>query len=118
MTNPLTDDEYEPIRTALFDRRNGSASEAKQAIADALATAGYVLIRDQPDHYVTFDEAGWFVEHSVACRVAGTLGTCAYGNAVRMVAVEPDPRQLGRWRITEIDEMGLPSLERADGRPT
>jgi hypothetical protein len=66
------------------------------------------------DHYVTFDADGWFIEHSVPCRLAGTLGTCVFNAAIREVADEPDPDQFGRWRITEIDEEGLPSLERAE----
>jgi hypothetical protein len=80
-----------------------------------LEAMGYVVIKDEPDHYVTFDEDGWFIEHSVACRVAGTLGTCDYNKAIRMVADEPDPDDFGRWRITELDSEGLPSLERAGG---
>jgi hypothetical protein len=79
----------------------------------SLEAMGYVVIKDEPDHYVTFDEDGWFIEHSVACRAAGTLGTCDYNKAIRMVADEPDPDDFGRWRITDIDSEGLPSLERA-----
>ncbi len=41
----LSDAEYEPIRSALFDRRNGSASEAKRAIGEALYAAGFALVR-------------------------------------------------------------------------
>lgn len=75
------------------------------------------------DHFVTFDADGWFVEHSLACRLAGTLGTCGYNRAVREVADDgpPDEDDLGRWRITGIDSEGLPELERAPAhalRPT
>lgn len=84
-------------------------------LIEKLAEQGYVIVRDEPDHFVTFDEDGWFIEHSVACRVAGTIGTCAYNQAIREIADEPDPGQMGRWRITEVDSEGLPSLERADG---
>lgn len=86
----------------------------REVIAD-LAEAGFVVIPDQPDHYVTFDQGGWFITHSVACRVAGTLGTCAYNAAIRKVAEAFDPDddadQLGTWKITDIDSEGLPSLE-------
>lgn len=78
-----------------------------------IADAGLVIIEDEPDHYVTFDEDGWLIEHSVACRVAGTIGTCAYNATIREIADEPWPDQFGRWRITEIDSEGLPSLTRA-----
>lgn len=44
MCPPLSTEEYEPIRSALFDRRNGSASEARQAVANALTAAGFALI--------------------------------------------------------------------------
>lgn len=77
----------------------------------------FIPTPDDADHFVTFDRDGWFVEHSIACRRAGTLGTCAYNVAIREVAIdfdsEGDPQQLGRWRITNIDSEGIPSLERA-----
>jgi hypothetical protein len=67
----------------------------------------------EPDHFVVFDEKGWFVEHSLSCRLDGTLGTCDYNAAIRAVADEPNPEDFGRWRITSIDSEGLPSLDRA-----
>lgn len=84
-------------------------------VVDELGRRGFVVLADSADHYVTFDERGWFVEHSIACRRAGTLGTCEYNSAVREIADEPDPEQFGRWCITGIDSEGLPSLERVDG---
>jgi len=54
------------------------------------------------------------VEHSFACRLDGNMPHCAYHTAIeRVVGDVPDPADLGRWRITEIDSEGLPSLERA-----
>lgn len=88
----------------------------QRAAAVGLAGDGYVVIRDQPDHFVTFDENGWFIEHSIACRVAGTIATCEYKVALREIAAfdaVPDPADMGRWRISNIDSEGLPSLERA-----
>lgn len=67
------------------------------------------------DHFVNFDETGWFVEHSFACRVAGTLGTCKWGQAIRNIVDDEwefDLDQHGRWRIIEVDSEGCPSLER------
>lgn len=84
----------------------------------------HIILPNEPDHFVTFDEKGWFVEHSIACRIAGTLGTCEYNDAVRKIAdmpdcalgpYEPDSDLFGRWCITEIDSEGLPILERAGG---
>ena len=43
MSEPLTREQYEPIRRALFERKNGSAIEARQAIADELAAAGLTI---------------------------------------------------------------------------
>jgi hypothetical protein len=74
---------------------------------------GYVIVPNDPYHYVTFDYTGWFIEHSVACRQAGTLGTCDYNSAIREVA-DDDPDLIGRWKIRDLDGEGLPSLERAD----
>lgn len=86
-------------------------------VAGWLGAHGHVIIPDEPHHYVTFDQGGWFIEHSVACRVAGTIGTCNFNAAIREIAEDfdpdEDPDQLGRWRITWIDGEGLPSLERA-----
>lgn len=81
----------------------------------ALAAAGYVVLPDQPDHFITFDSDGWFVEHSIACRVAGTIGTCDYNGAARELDDEFDAELIGRWRMVSIDSEGLPEVERADG---
>lgn len=68
-----------------------------------------------PDgHFVEFDEDMWMIEHDLECRLAGTLGTCKYINAIRMIVEDggPDLETMGRWRITDVDDEGLPSLER------
>lgn len=66
-------------------------------------------------HYVTFNEVGWHVEHSFACRVAGTLDTCEYGTAIREnYGDEPDDELIfGRWRIT-LHEGGPLGFDRAE----
>lgn len=85
--------------------------ENRGLLLAAMAEADGVVY--EPDHFVTLDGDGWFIEHSMACRLAGTLGTCEYYRAVRLVYDEPPPPgDFGRWRITDIDEVGLPSLER------
>lgn len=77
-------------------------------VVDALREA-------EPDHFVTFADDGWFIEHSMGCRIDGTIGTCGYNHAVREIADDYayEPDDWGRWWITDIDEEGLPSLERA-----
>lgn len=32
----------------------------------------------QPDHLINFDEDGWTIQHSMRCRVEGTLFDCPY----------------------------------------
>jgi hypothetical protein len=82
--------------------------------ADVGAAIIVQLLEDcQPDHFVHFDADGWFVEHSMACRLDGTLGTCNWGKAIRSFAPEPDPEWYGRWRIDEVDSEGMPGLVRA-----
>lgn len=66
-----------------------------------------------PDgHFVTFDKDGWFIEHDMTCRLAGTLGTCKYNKAIRLIADDPD--LYGRWEITDVDSEGLPSLTKME----
>ena len=68
----------------------------------------------EADHFVTFDQNGWFLEHPLACPLDGTLGTCDYHKAIRKVAdaYEEAPDDWDRYRITNIDSEGLPSFER------
>jgi len=73
------------------------------------------LTPTQKDHYVIFNETGWFMEHTAACRVAGALSDCAFHKSIVEIA-EDDPDFYGRWVITGIDEEGLPSMKRA-GNP-
>lgn len=89
---------YEPVA-------NADTAEQAGAIADALNGAErgprMVSIPDEPNHYVTFDDSGWFIEHSVACRRAGTLGDCDYHRAIQEYVSDGDPstEDMGRWRI-------------------
>lgn len=65
-------------------------------------------------HFATFTDEGWWVEHDLACRLSGELPTCRYTTTVALIADEIDVGIIGRWRITDIDSEGLPSLERVD----
>ena len=120
---PLTEEEYSPIRAALFDGPPGQGAEAaKRKIAENLVAAGYRIVRNDPEHYVCFTEDTWFIEHSLDCRIRGAIGTCQFNHAIKDLAAElpaPPDDLLGRWRITGINSGGIPSLERADaeGRP-
>lgn len=83
-------------------------------VNNLLEWEGWRIVEDEPDHFVTFDEQGWFIEHSLDCRITGTIGTCTYNAAIREVYDEaPHPDDMGRWRITAVDDEGVPSLERA-----
>jgi hypothetical protein len=109
----IHDNESGDVRR-IIDDLGGPSNEIQtdlRQLADMLDLLG-------DDHFVTFDEVGWFVEHSLDCRLAETLGNCKYNAAVREAALDFDPDAnvdlFGRWRITAIDGMGLPSLERAE----
>ena len=65
------------------------------------------------DHYVIFTEDGFTTEHSLDCRLSGHMHECAYHAAAALVADEYEPAMAGRWKITDIDSEGLPSLEGA-----
>ncbi len=52
------------------------------------------------EHYVTYSEDGWVVEHSLDCRLAGTLGTCNFNEAAGEMGPNLDDEfQLGRYRM-------------------
>ena len=68
------------------------------------------------DHYVTFTEDRWTIEHSVECRLSGHMHECSDHEAIALTAREYDPDMAGRWRIVGIGSEGLPLLERA-GHP-
>ena len=69
--------------------------------------------RINPDHYVTFTNRGWFIEHSLECRLSGRMSQgCEYQEAIENLFLDDiSPDDYGRWLITEISEC-LPSLER------
>lgn len=93
--------------------RDAAMEDAETALL-ALAENGFVVIADEPKHFVTFNEKGWFIEHSIACRLAGTLGTCEFNQAIVEIAEDmTTPDEYGRWWIIEVDEEGLPLLEAA-----
>lgn len=65
------------------------------------------------DHFARFHPGRFVTEHPPGCDTDG--GGCPYGEAVARVATAGVPEE-GRWRITDIDSEGLPSLERAADR--
>lgn len=68
-----------------------------------------------PDHFVVFTEDEWTVEHSMGCRLDGHMQECNYLRAVQKVAeFYPDPEDIGRWRIIDIDSEGMPSFEKVE----
>jgi hypothetical protein len=67
-----------------------------------------------------FTKDTWFIEHSLDCRVNGTIGTCEFNHAIVDFASwlgGPPNKLLGRWLITGIDSEGLPNLEATLGEP-
>ncbi len=66
------------------------------------------LLQAGDEHFVTFNETGWFIEHSLRCRVSGRMAAgCSWQAAVELVAGDGDH---GRWLIDSIDSEGLPAL--------
>lgn len=45
---------------------------------------------------MTFDDDGWFIEHSYVCRLMGTMGSCDYNTAIRRL---PEHELAGRFMI-------------------
>ena len=69
---------------------------------------------DVSGHFVNFTEYGWSVEHSLQCRMDGEMQRgCAYERSIREIEDTADDGY-GRYRITDIDSEGLPSLEYDD----
>jgi hypothetical protein len=101
-------DHYGHERAAFY----AGAAAAYPVIAAAERDRLYTQLGN--DHHVIFTEDGWTVEHSVECRLSGHMHECAYFTAVQEIADEYDPGNAGRWKITDIDDEGLPSLERAE----
>lgn len=71
---------------------------------------------NQPFHVAVFTPQGWALEHSMSCRLAGTMTTCEYDQA--MHNFDPDGHELeelsvaanGRWCVTNVID-GRPVLE-------
>lgn len=93
-------------------------------IVDKLCEDGFCLLKiqdgdlvkiiEQPEHYVTFGEDGWVVEHSLNCRMGGDMINCPYHAAIERWAAEfQRPADNGkRYCIVRIDERGFPVLHR------
>lgn len=114
--NELLDDFLDAIRSA----EGGGYERGIDPMAAAMGCMDALEAR-WPDHFVILSEDRWTVEHSMACRLSGTMDECHYHQAVANVMDGvPPPEDWGRWRITDIDSEGCPSLERVDGgvKPT
>jgi hypothetical protein len=61
------------------------------------------------DHFVVFAGDRWTMEHSAQCRLSGAMSECEFHTA--MARVEAGPMS-GRWRMTGVNDDGLPVLER------
>lgn len=94
-------------------RRCDVEHDRAQAIVAALRDGGYVIIADQPDHRVNIDDDGWFIEHSIACRVAGTMHTCPATLGIIDMQNDMVYLPVGRFLITGYETVtGWPTLER------
>jgi hypothetical protein len=103
-------------RQARRDILSAAIGEAWPMIAEIEQERLYAELGS--DHHVIFGDDGWTVEHSVECRLSGSMtGNCAYWTALKHHPVTdwPDPDMAGRWRIDSIDSEGAPMLVRAGG---
>lgn len=68
-------------------------------------------IINAPYHVAVFDDVGWALEHSMECRLSGTMTKCIYNSALdRYCRSVDDPQFLieqGRWVLTGINDNGL-----------
>jgi hypothetical protein len=82
-----------------------------------LEVDGYRVVLDDPNHYVCVTEDTWFIQHSLDCRIAGTIGTCKYSHVIKDLSEAShdfirDHSGVGfALRITGIDRDGNPTLE-------
>lgn len=95
-------------------------------IVDKLCEDGFCLLKiqdgdlvkiiEQPEHYVTFGEDGWVVEHSLNCRMGGDMINCPYHKAIEYWVSErmyiPDKDNGKRYCIVKVDDHGFPVLHR------
>lgn len=87
----------------------------------------YVVCRGcnvQPEvnqHFVTMEEQGWFIEHSLQCRMDGEMVRgCAWQHAMEKLFEDHPVYHVlhnGRWLITDIDTDGYPKVEIAKVQP-
>jgi hypothetical protein len=87
----------------------GSWRVTADSLIDGVETRGYRIVRDDPNHYVNLTEDDrWFIEHSLDCRINGTIGTCKFNRAI--MDLPEELRIPGRYRILGIVH-GIPTLE-------
>jgi Family of unknown function (DUF6085) len=70
-------------------------------------TAGQIVAAveaSQPDHLIEFSDAGWTIQHSMACRLGGQLFACPINQAADRLAVANWPDDSGRYRCTLGDD--------------
>jgi hypothetical protein len=78
-----------------------------EPLADGLVLA---LEEDQPDHYLTITpDDRWFIEHSMGCRLAGTLGSCQWNEFAANLEVRELPA--ARYLIIEAEEPWISRVE-------
>ena len=112
---------------AMLSMLRGQAHEINRILNDQKAVVlyldgdDYLAVADFPDHYVTFGEDGWSIEHSLPCRMLALLDKrpmheCEYHAAIeRWVAgrmYRPDNDNGRRYCIVSVEEDGFPVLHR------
>ncbi|MCU1590053.1 MAG: hypothetical protein JWP11_1309 [Frankiales bacterium] len=93
MTSPTPPSVLEVISAALragldaqdANEGHGSDEGLAQLVVDALESL-------QPEHFLTFQEDGWQMQHSMACRLQGQLLSCATHQAAKDLVDSLGPR--------------------------
>lgn len=103
------------IRALVTDQVTDQANA--RLVLTAVCERGWRIVRpaDDDPHYVTFSEDGWAIEHSGACRNAGSMLNCPLDIEVRQFR-EPPLTGLGRYRI--VTSEGGYAFETVDDAPT
>ncbi len=85
-------------------------------VTEPLADSIILALEDhEPDHYLTITtDDRWFVEHSMSCRLAGTLGSCQWNEFAANLEVRELPA--ARYLIIEAEEPWISRVEDEDVR--
>lgn len=93
---PIPESAREVVHDALFGLGLGLSAAVVHRIVDAtmhgLVADGYVVLKEDPDHVIELRADDFTLQHSLGCRLAGTLFDCPVHDAARALS---SPHELG-----------------------